>query len=152
MLKSIPRTDNFMKLFNARMKYLVGNDVSLGSRYLGWETVDGHRSLAPCETIDYDGKYLYVHNLGAGTVTELLGDMAEYKGTLIADKSWNSYDIADLRRRVDKYMVEKGITEYNSEVGRKALWQLKLPSSHIEQRVKVFEMTRSVEIGEDCVS
>ena len=149
MLNSIPRTDNFMNLFNARMKFLVGNNVTLGSRYLGWETVDGHKSAEPCETIDYDGQYLYVHTIGTGTVTELMGDMADYKGALIADKSWNSYDIGTLRRRVDKYMAEKGIKEYTSEIGRKALWQLKLPSSLIDQRVKVYEMTRGVDIGEE---
>ena len=147
MLNSIPRTDNFMTLFNARMKFLLGNDVTLGSRYLGWETVDGHKSIAPCETIDYDGKYLYVHNIEAGTVTELMGDMAEYAGSLIADKSWNIYSIANLRHRVNEYMTEHGIKEYTTEIGHKALWQLKLPSSIIDQRVKVYEMTRGMEVG-----
>lgn len=144
----IPRTDNFMKLFNARMKFLVGNDVAIGAKYSAWETVDGHVSAAPCQAIAYDGQYLYVHTLGTGRITELMGDLAEYHGVLMADKCWNGFDIVDLRRRVDKYMAEKGITEYTSEVGRKALWQLKLPSSIIEQRVRVYEMTREMFISD----
>ena len=142
----IPRTDNFMNLFNARMKFFIGNNVTLGSQYLGWETLDGHRSSAPCEAVNYDGQYLYVHTLGTGKVTELMGDMAEYEGSLIADKRWNIFDISELRRRVDQYMAEHDLKAYTTNIGRKALWQLKLPQSIIDERVRVYEMTLGVEI------
>ena len=148
MSNTIPRTDHFMSMFNTRMKFLLGNDVTLGSRYLGWETVNGHRSASPCNAVAYDGEYLYVHTIGTPMVTQLMGDMADYQGTLMADKSWNSFDIGKLRRRVAEYMAEKGIAEYNSEVGHKALWQLKIPSSIIDQRVRAYELTLGVDI--DC--
>ena len=77
-----------------------------------------------------------------------MGDMAEYHGVLMADKSWASYDIGELRQRVHKYMAEKGIVEYTSEVGHKALWQLKLPRSILEQRVHVYELTRDLDISD----
>ena len=147
---SIPRTDNFMKLVNTRMKFLLGNNVTIGTTYTAWQTVEGEGKLsaAPCQAIAYDGQYLYVHTLGTGKVTELMGDMAEFHGVLIADKSWGSYQISTLRQKVKDYMAEHGITEYTSEIGYKALYMAKVPGSMIRQRVHVYEMTRELDIGE----
>ena len=62
----IPRTDNFMRLFNARMKFLIGSDVVIGNTYTAWQTVEGKLSAAPSQALAYDGQYLYVHTLGRG--------------------------------------------------------------------------------------
>ena len=37
---SIPRTDAFMEKFNARMKFLLGDNVQLDTDYYGWESLD----------------------------------------------------------------------------------------------------------------
>ena len=141
---SIPRTDRFIERFNTRMKFLVGNDVRLDADYYGWETIDGERYDGTCRTIHFENGYLYVLEKGVGGVAVLWGDMADYKDRLIADRRNARYSIPDLRRKVDTYMEKNGITEYTSEVGGHALWVKMMPQSLIQERVKVYEMTRDV--------
>ena len=140
----IPRTTAFMNRINTRMKFLTGNDVQVGKEYYGWETTDDHRYDGVCKTIQYDGRYLYVLEKGLSRLVMLYGDMADYQGRLIADKRWSVYDILDLQKRVQSFMQDKGIQEYTSDVGRRALW-LKMASQRlIQERVRVYEMTKDI--------
>ncbi|MBQ8962543.1 MAG: hypothetical protein IJ089_01920 [Clostridia bacterium] len=141
---TIPRIDRFMERFNARMKFLVGNDVRIGVDYYGWETVDGERYDGICRPIHFDNSQLYVLEKGVEGVVVLWGDMADYKDRLIADRRHARYSIPDLRSKVDAYMAKNGITEYTSEVGSHALWVKMMPQSVVQERVKVYEMTKEL--------
>ena len=141
---TIPRTDRFMERFETRMKFLIGNDVRLDTDYFGWETVDGERYDGACHPIRFENSRLYVLEKGVDGVAVLWGDMADYKGRLIADRRDAHYSIPALRSKVDAYMEKNGITEYTSEVGRHALWVKMIPQSLIQERVKVYEMTRDM--------
>jgi len=141
---TIPRTDSFMERFETRMKFLLGNDVHLGQDYNGWETVDGERYDGACHPIRFENSRLYVLEKGVDGVAVLWGDMADYKGRLIADRRDAHYSIPALRSKVDAYMEKNGITEYTSEVGCHALWVKMMPQPMIQERVKVYEMTREL--------
>ena len=141
---TIPRTDRFMERFETRMKFLLGNDVHLGQDYNGWETVDGERYDGACHPIRFENSRLYVLEKGVDGVAVLWGDMADYKGRLIADRRDAHYSIPALRSKVDAYMEKNGITEYTSEVGCHALWVKMMPQPMIQERVKVYEMTREL--------
>jgi len=141
----IPRTSAFMERFNTRMKFLVGNDVQVGKDYFGWDTTDGSQYDGACRPIHYDGKYLYVLEKGASRLVMLYGDMADYQGRLIADRHWNAYDIRSLQKRVENYMKDKGIQEYTTDVGRRALWLKMAPQGLITERVHVYELTRNIQ-------
>ena len=143
----IPRTEAFENRFNTRMKFLFGQDVQIGTTYAGWEDTHGNGRHLPCKAIHYDGKYLYALSAETGTCTLMEGDMADYHGTLMVDRAWNSYNIHSLRKRVADYMREKNIAEYNSEVGHRALWQMKVPGTLIDERVRVYEITKGEEIN-----
>ena len=137
---TIPRIEHFMERFNARMKFLQGNDVRLGVDYSGWETIDGERYDGMCQAIRFENGNLYVLEVGTDIVVVLWGDMADYKDRLIADRRSARYSIPDLRKKVDTYMEKNGITDYTPEVGRHALWVKMMPQSLIQERVKVYEM------------
>jgi len=141
---TIPRTDRFMDRFEARMKFLTGNDVRIGVDYYGWETIDGERYDGACRPIGFENGQLYVWEKGIGGLVVLWGDMADYKDRLIADRRHARYSIPDLHRKVDTYMAKNGITEYTSEVGSHALWVKMMPQSVIHERVKVYEMTKEL--------
>ena len=141
---TIPRTDSFMERFETRMKFLLGNDVHIGQDYTGWETVQGEGREGACRPFHYENGYLYILEKDAGRVVVLQGDLADYKGKLMADGRHAHYSIAGLRNKVTTYMEKNGITEYTSEVGRHALWMKMMPQSMIMERVKVYEMTRDV--------
>lgn len=140
----IPRTSAFMERFDDRMKFLLGNDVQVGKVYYGWKTMDGSHYDGTCEPIHYDGKYLYVHEKGLSKLVMLYGDMADFQGRLIADQRWSRYDIRDLQKRVQRYMQDKGIQEYTTDVGRRALWLKMAPQDLIMERVRVYEVTKDV--------
>ena len=142
---TIPRTDRFMDRFETRMKFLIGNDVRLDTDYYGWETADGECYDGTCRPICFENGRLYVLEKGAGSVTVLWGDMADYKDRLIADRRDANYSIPALRSKVDAYMEKNGITEYTSEVGHHALWVKMMPQSLIQERVKVYEITKELE-------
>ena len=141
---TIPRTDHFMERFETRMKFLIGNDVRLGTDYYGWETVDGERYDGACRPIRFENCRLYVLEKGTAGVAVLWGDVADYKDRLIADRRDAHYSIPVLRSKVDAYMEKNGITEYTSEVGCHALWVKMMPQPMIQERVKVYEMTREL--------
>jgi len=140
----IPRTDSFMERFETRMKFLLGNDVHLGQDYNGWETVQGESREGTCRPFHYENGHLYILEKDAGRVVVLQGDLADYKGRLMADGRHAHYSIARLRDKVTAYMEKNAITEYTSEVGRHALWMKMMPQSMIMERVKVYEMTREL--------
>lgn len=140
----VPRTSAFMERFNARMKFLNGNDVQVGKDYFGWETIDGSHYDGTCRPIHYDGKYLYVFEKGLLKLVMLYGDMVDFQGRLIADQRWSVYDIRDLEKRVQRYMRDKCIQEYTTDVGRRALWLKMAPQGLIMERVRVYEMTKDV--------
>lgn len=137
----IPRIDRFMERFETRMKFLLGNDVQIGQDYKGWETVQGESHDGACRPFLYENGYLYVLEQNAGGVVVLQGDLADYKGRLMADGRHAHYSISSLQNKVAAYMEKNGITEYTSEVGRHALWVKMMPHSMIMERVKVYEMT-----------
>ena len=143
---SIPRTDNFMELINTRLKFFLGDNACVGKDYSGWETVSAEHYGGSCRTICYENKHLYVLEKDAGCVISLGGDIADYKGRLIADGSGHHHDIRKLRGKVDAYMAEHGITEYSSDVGIHALWVPRYPRSLVEECVRVYEMTLDLEI------
>ena len=140
----IPRTDSFMERFEIRMKLLLGNDVHIGQDYTGWETVQGESHNGACRPFLYEDGHLFVLEQDAGGVAVLHGDLADYKGRLMADARHAHYSITDLRNKVKTYMEKNGITEYTSEVGRHALWVKMMPQSMILERVKVYEMTKDI--------
>ena len=144
MTQIIPRTSSFESRFNARMKFLFGSDVHIGDVFTGWETIDGDRNNTVCIAIHYDGKTLYV--LHDSNVTLFNGDMANYHGTLMADQKWNTYNIPSLRQRLDKYMTKKGLTAKNPGVIRGAMWQAKWPECLINERVRVYELTKDMSL------
>ena len=140
----IPRTDSFMERFETRMKFLIGNDVRIGADYYGWETVDGERYDGTCRPIHFENGRLYLLEKDTGRVVVLRGDLADYKGRLMADGRHAHYSITDLRNKVDAYIEKNSITKYSSEVGRHALWVKMMPQSLIQERVKVYEMTKDM--------
>ncbi|MBQ6374437.1 MAG: hypothetical protein IJJ45_08130 [Clostridia bacterium] len=137
----IPRTDRFFERFNARMKFLLGDDVRVGREYDGWETIDGARFDGPCRTIHYDGRLLFVLESDDRSVAVLCGDMADDHGRLIADQRHGHYSIPELRDSVDRYMARNVIPAYTTEVGYRALWRKMAPRSLIAEYVRVYEMT-----------
>ena len=140
----IPRTDSFMERFEMRMKFLLGHDVHIGRDYNGWQTVQGDSHEGVCRPLLYENGHLYVLERDTGDVAALEGDLADYRGRLMADGRFAQYNIFGLRTRVAEYMEVNGITEYTSEVGRHALWVKMMPRSMILERVKVYEMTRDL--------
>ena len=140
----IPRTDRFMERFETRMKFLLGNDVQIGQDYNGWETVQGESCESACRPFHYENGYLYVLEKDVGSVVVLQGDLADYKGKLMADDRNARYSIAGLRKKVKAYMEKNDIAEYTSEVGRHALWIKMMPQSMIMERVKIYEMTKDL--------
>ena len=135
-----------MELINTRLKFFLGDNACVGKDYSGWETVSGEHYGGSCRTICYENKHLYVLEKDAGCVISLGGDIADYKGRLIADGSGHHHDIRKLRGKVDAYMAEHGITEYSSDVGIHALWVPRYPRSLVEECVRVYEMTLDLEI------
>lgn len=140
----IPRTDNFMERIETRMKFLLGSNVRISQNYNGWETVQGESYEGVCCPFLYENGRLYVLEKDAGGVAVLQGDLADYKGKLMADSRHAHYSIATLRNKVTEHMEKNGITKYSSEVGRHALWAKMLPQSMILERVKVYEMTKVI--------
>ena len=137
----IPRTDSFMGRFETRMKFLLGHDVHLDQDYTGWQSVQGERYDGPCSPVLYENGLLYVIEKDAGEVAVLRGDLAEYRGRLMADGCCARHSISGLRSKVRAYMEKNAIDEYTSEVGRRALWVKMMPQQLIMQRVKVYELT-----------
>ena len=140
----IPRTDRFMERFETRMKFLLGNHVKIGQDYNGWETVQGESHDGECRPFLYENGRLYVFEKDSDGVVILQGDLADYKGKLMADARHAHYSIAELRNNVTTYMKKNGITDYSSEVGRHALWVKMMPESMIMERVKMYEMTKNL--------
>ena len=141
MNSAIPRTDNFMETVNTRMKFFLGDNACVGKDYSGWESVKGEHYDGACRTIRYEDGRLYVWEKDAGCIIDLSGDIADYKGRLIADHSNRRHNINQLRGKVEAYMTEHGITEYSSEIGVHALWVMRYPPALVKERVRVYEMT-----------
>ena len=140
----IPRAEAFLEKFNARMKFLLGDNVRVGAEYYGWESLDDHRYDGSCQVVHFDGAYLYVFEKGKEAIALLYGDAADYKGQIIADRYFASYNICKMQERVEQYMRKKAIEAYDSEVGYHALWVKMVPSSYIQRIVKVYELGRGL--------
>lgn len=141
----IPRISAFIDRFITRMKFFAGNDVQIGKEYIGWETTDGSRFDGICQTLQYDGKYLYLFEKDCSKIVMLYGDMADFQERLIADHRWSVYDFLSLQKQVKNYMHEQGIQVYTTDVGRKALWLKMAPRELIAERVRVYEMTKDIQ-------
>ena len=142
---AIPRTDRFMERLGTRMKFLLGDDVRIGQDYSGWETAGGEKYDGACRPILYENGRLYVLEGDRGGVAVLRGDLADYRGRLMADGRLAQYDISGLRDRVSAYMERNGIAGYTPEVGRHALWMKMLPRSMVLERAKVYELTKDLD-------
>ena len=137
---SIPRTDAFMEKFNARMKFLLGDNVQLDTDYYGWESLDHNRYDGSCRVVRYDGCYIYVYEKGKQSIALLFGDAADYKGRIIADRQFGCYNIPKMQESVRRYMEKNGVERYTSEIGYKALWIKMAPRSLIQRMVEVYEL------------
>ena len=88
--------------------------------------------------------YLYVLEKDASGVVVLHGNLANYKGRLMADGHHAHYSIAGLRNKVKAYMEKRAIIKYTSEALHHTLWMKMMPQSMIMEHVKMYEMTTDI--------
>nr|AHF24358.1 hypothetical protein [uncultured bacterium Contig575] len=141
---TIPRTDAFMERFSARLKFLMGDNVRVGAGYHGWETLDGHRYDGACRVVRYDGTYIYVYAEEELQIVLLQGDAADYRGRIVADRRFGCFDIRGMHEKVVRYMEEHCVGQYDSQVGRRALWLKMAQPGYIQLMVEVYELGRSL--------
>ena len=121
------------------LRFLLGRNVKVGRRYRGWETLDDFNYDGYCRVVRYDGTYVFVYDEEKARITLLCGDVANYRGRIVADRHFGGYSIRKMHKKVLRYMEEHGIAQYDSSVGRKALWIKMVSDNFIQLMVEVYE-------------